>query len=165
MVSDVYLELRELVLRGDPHARGWGPSVELPSVWGALVEVGLPDAPATLVALVDGTTSLYLGTGGATVGAGAAEPVARAARQLLRAVEAALPDLRPAWELPVPPTGRARVVALTYAGAFDAEAELGDLEAGRDPLAAVFAASEATLAEIGRLEAAMRPGQARDAAP
>ena len=90
MVADVYLELRELILRGDPYARGWTPSAELPHVWGALVEVGLAAGPATLVALRDGTTSLYLGNGGATIGAGAAGAVAEGTRRLLTAVEGAL---------------------------------------------------------------------------
>jgi hypothetical protein len=155
MVAEVYLELRELILRGDPYAHGWTPSAELPRVWGALVEVGLKAGPATLVALRDGTTSLYLGNGGATIGAGAAETVAEGARSLLGAVEDALAHFAPVWEFPLPEPGRVRVVALTYAGPMGADAPQVELEDARHPLAALFTSSGAVLAEIERLEAAM----------
>jgi hypothetical protein len=154
MVAGIYLELRDLILRGDPFARGWAPTAELPHVWGTLVEVGLPDGPATLVALVDGTTSLYLGNGGATIGAGEAAPVATASRHLLVAVESALAHVRPTWEFPVPDRGQVRVVALTYAGPMGAAALEADLGAGEGPLAPVYAASSTVLDEIQRLEVA-----------
>lgn len=32
MVADVYRELREAILKLDPHAHGWGPTAELTSV-------------------------------------------------------------------------------------------------------------------------------------
>ena len=155
MVADIYLELRDLILRGDPYAHGWTPSAELPHVWGALVEVGLPAGPATLAALRDGTTSLYLGDGGATIGAGEAAPVAEATLRLLAAVEAGLPAFAPVWEFPVPGAGRVRFVALTYQGAMAAEAGQAELDDDRHPLAPLYTASGAVLAEIQRLEAAM----------
>jgi RNA polymerase sigma factor (sigma-70 family) len=126
--------------------------------WGALVDVGLPDGPVTLVSLVDGTTSLYLGNGGATVGAGEAALVAEATGRLLRTVEAALPELRPIWEFPIPERGRVRIVALTYAGAVGADAAEAEL-AATHPLAAVYAASTEVLDQVLRLEAAIPPEQ------
>jgi hypothetical protein len=164
MVADIYLQLRELILRGDPHAHGWTPSPELPHVWGALVEVGLEAGPATLVALRDGTTSLYLGNGGATIGAGSAESVAQGARSLLGAVEEALAHFAPIWEFPLPEPGRVRVVALTYAGPMGADAPQVELQDARHPLAVLFTASGSVLAEIERLEAAM-PESAKGAPP
>ena len=124
-------------------------------MWGGLVEVGLPEGPATLVSLVDGTTSLYLGNGGATIGAGEAAPVAEATGRLLAAVEAFLGELRPIWEFPLPEMGRVRVVALTYGGAMGAEAAESELQAGRHALSPVYAASASVLAQIDRLQAAI----------
>lgn len=154
-LADVYLELRELILRGDPFAHGWTPSADLPNVWGALVEVGLAAGPATLVALRDGTTSLYLGNGGATIGAGAAGAVADRTRQLLTAVEGALTHFAPIWEFPVPEPGQVRMVALTYGGAMGADASQAELADDRHPLASAFALSGVVLAEMERLETAM----------
>lgn len=39
------------------------PSARLPRVWAVLMETGYPGAVATLAALADGTTSLYLSAG------------------------------------------------------------------------------------------------------
>lgn len=155
MVADVYLELRKLILRGDPYAQGWIPSAELPHVWGALVEVSLAAGPATLVALRDGTTSLYLGNGGATIGAGASGAVAEGTRLLLTAVEGALAHFAPIWEFPVPEPGRVRMVALIYGGDLGADAGLVELEDDRHPMVAVFMVSGAVLAEMEHLVAAM----------
>jgi hypothetical protein len=155
MVAEVYLELRELILRGDPHAHGWAPTDDLPRVWGALVEVGMAAGPATLVGLRDGTTSLYLGNGSATIGAGAAASVAEATLRLLAAVEGSLGEFAAIWELPIPETGHVRMVALTYTGPMGAEARQVEVEDGSHALAGIFAASGAVLSEIERLEAAM----------
>jgi hypothetical protein len=158
MVADAYLQLRDLILRGDPHSHGWGPSSTLPDLWGALVEVGLPEGPATLVSLVDGTTSLYLGNGGATIGAGEVPPVAEATQRLLVAIQGALDAFHAVWEFPIPEPGHVRVVALTYAGAMGADAVEADLASNTHPLASVYAASGAVLDEIQRVEAAMPEG-------
>ena len=151
MASDVYLDLRDLILRTDPDAQGWAPTAELPRVWGALVEVGLPAGPATLVALRDGTTSMYLGNGGATIGAGGVPGVAEATARLLTAVEGSLAHFAPAREFPLPEPGRVRMVALTYQGALGAEAGLDELDDDRHPLAQVFTDSGVILGEIDRL--------------
>jgi hypothetical protein len=155
VVAEVYLQLRDLILRGDPHGHGWAPTASLPHVWGALVEVGLPDGPVTLVSLVDVTTSLYLGNGGGTIGAGEAAPVAEASLELLAALDAALVHLGPIWEFPLPETGQVRFVVLTYAGSFGADAAESELVEGTHPLSAAFAAASDVLAGIERLEAAI----------
>jgi hypothetical protein len=165
MASDAYLDLRELILRTEPHRHGWAPSERLPRVWGALVEVGLPEGPVTLVSLVDGTTSLYLGNGGGTIGAGEAAPIAEASLDLLAALEAALEHLGPVWDFSLPETGRVRFVVLTYAGAFGADAAEAELVTGRHPLSAAFAASSDVLAGIQRLDAAVTDSSRRSSRP
>lgn len=135
-----------------------GPVSSAAACVGALVEVGLPEGPATLVSLVDCTTSLYLGNGGGTIGAGEATPVAEATGRLLEALEEALVHLRAIWEFPLPETGRVRFVALTYASAMGAEAAESELQAGRDRLSGAYAASAEVLREIDRLEASMPDG-------
>jgi hypothetical protein len=155
MVAEIYLELRDLILRGDPHAHGWTPSPDLPNVWGALVEVGLSGGPASLVSLLDGTTSLYLGNGAATIGAGAVDTVAEGSRDLLAVIDHALTHFDAIWEFPLPEQGQVRMVALTYRGPMGANAGQHELEDDSHPLAAAYTAAGAVLAEIARLEAAM----------
>ena len=86
----IYLDLRAMVLGARPDEIGLAPTPERPRVWGVLMETGYPKGVATLVTLADGTTSLYLSTGGGTIGGGAHEAVASASRRFLAAVERTL---------------------------------------------------------------------------
>ena len=68
--ADVARGLREQALTVDPVALRLEPTPTRPHVWGILMETGYPEGVATLVALGDGTTSLYFGNGGGVIGAG-----------------------------------------------------------------------------------------------
>jgi len=98
--ASVYLDLREAITLLVPSQHGMAPTEELPHVWGVMIDVGLPPGP--VVAIADGTTSLYLGNGGARVGAGGLPHVAALARELLAAVDAAVGAgaLAPDWRFP-----------------------------------------------------------------
>src|ERR1035437_6926854 len=69
--ADVYAGLREQILRLDPATAGMSQRPGGPIVWGALMEMGYPNGVATIVALADGTTSMYTSTGGGIIGGGA----------------------------------------------------------------------------------------------
>jgi hypothetical protein len=62
--APIYLQLRQRILGFNPDELGLKPSLEAPHVWAVLVEMGYEVGTATLVSLVDGTTSLYYSTGG-----------------------------------------------------------------------------------------------------
>ena len=68
MASDVYEGLRRQVLDLDPADVGFAPTAELPDVYALVLELGMGDAVATLVTLLDGTTSLYTSSGGGMIG-------------------------------------------------------------------------------------------------
>jgi hypothetical protein len=92
---------------------------EYPHLLGAVVDIPSEGAMASVVALADGTTSMYTSTGGGTIGAGAHDAVARATRALLAKLEESI-DMFPVdqrVDLPaadmvqitlVTPTGRRR---------------------------------------------------------
>lgn len=65
-------------------------------VYGAVIDVGQRQGAATLVALADGTTSLYLSTGGGVIGAGEHASVATASRSLLVELARHRSELEPA---------------------------------------------------------------------
>ena len=133
-----YLELRDAITRISPIEHGLVPTAELPNAWGALVDVGLPAGPVTIVAIADGTTSLYLGNGGATVGVGTVPSIRELTASLLRAVDAAVRILPPTWELPVPPTGWLQVVALTFEGMLLGRAAIPEVEGPAHPLSDIW---------------------------
>jgi hypothetical protein len=74
----VYLGLRRTMFTADPAELGLAPSERLPEVWAALMEIDLGGAVASVVAVADGTTSLYISNGGGVLGTGAYPAVAEA---------------------------------------------------------------------------------------
>ena len=109
--DSTYQRLRRMVLDLDPVA---APTTELPRVWGALMDTGYPNGTATVVCLVDGTTSLYTSTGGGILGAGAHERVAVPSRHLLTVVEKHLNQMPPSTEDTLPDPDWVVMRALTY---------------------------------------------------
>jgi hypothetical protein len=149
---NIYDDLRGRILSLDPAEAGLAPSPALPRVYGAVVDMGYPRATATLVGLADGTTSLYLSSGGGFIGAGEHEQVAAATRALLGVLERHLDDLPADTELPVPVHGRVVLRALTFGGQRAVDAAQGDLESGRHPLSTVYRAAHDVITQLRLIE-------------
>ncbi len=91
----VYEDLRAQAL-GAVAAGLAPPAAEHPHVWGVVIDIPRDGAWVTIVALGDGSTSMYTSTGGGTIGAGAHEVVRAANEQLLTVIEReVLPHLDP----------------------------------------------------------------------
>src|SRR6476646_7953319 len=88
--DQVYRGLREQVRRPAPAAVGIAATPEAPRVWGVLLEIGMANGTATVVALADGTSSLYTSTGFGIIGGGFHERSAEAARRCVREAEEAV---------------------------------------------------------------------------
>ncbi|MGH7356315.1 MAG: hypothetical protein ACRELS_17295 [Candidatus Rokuibacteriota bacterium] len=95
------------------------------------METGYPTAVATLVALADGTASLYFSNGGGVIGARQAEAPARAARQVVSTASGHLSLLAPAAQQPLPRRGHTRFYVLTAQGLLTAEATDAELKEKR----------------------------------
>ncbi len=85
-------------------------------VWGAVADMGFPNGTAIVVALADGSASLYWGETDGEPQGGAPEPVRQAARSAVAAMEACSAELRPRGILDVPRPGHVRLHALTRRG-------------------------------------------------
>ena len=79
-------DLRARIFETDPRELGCGPDGAR-QVWGVVVDLALEDGAATVVSLVDGTTSLYTSTGGGLIGGGTIEPIGLASEALVYAAE------------------------------------------------------------------------------
>ena len=148
----VYLGLRAQILSLDPAAAGLQQSERHQAVWGALMETGYPRGTATLVALADGTTSLYLSTGGGIIGGGFHQAVATATQSFLADLERHLPAFRPDPDAALPATGEVIIRALTYAGRLSAAASEDHLGHGRHQLSPVFHAAHRVITELRLIE-------------
>jgi len=146
--APTYAGLRSQVFATRPEDVGITPSQALPHVWGALMEFQRPGAVVTLVALVDGTTSLYFSNGGGIIGAGSHPAVAEAARDFVAAAEAAHAQMQPAADFPLPAAGHVRFYALTFTGVRTAERPEEALVSRRDDLWPLFSAGNAVLTQI-----------------
>ncbi|MFN2564934.1 MAG: hypothetical protein ABR499_07995 [Gemmatimonadaceae bacterium] len=159
--ADVFRRLRAQVFSVAPDALGLVPSPERPHVWAALMEWGVDDDVVMLVAIADGTVSLYLSSGGGVIGAGQHESVRRVANAFLDTAEAHRRLFAPAAGLPLPGRDRARFHLRTFEQELTAEADEQALAAGSHPLASLFHAAQDVIAAIRGLSPGDRPVYAR----
>ena len=139
-----------------PSAVGIWPTRGLPHVWGLLCDIGTSMGILTLVALADGSTSVYASYGGGLIGAGSRRPVAAATRALLSTVEHLLADFAPTdmSTLPdLPGEDTVSIVVLTYDGRRVASAPLDVVAQRGHPLAAAWMAIDAVLAQLRVVQA------------
>jgi hypothetical protein len=151
-VADIYLNLRQRILDIRPAEVGLHPSDRLPDVWGFVMDTGYQAGPWTLAALADGTTSLYLGTGGGTIGAGEHEQVAAATLALLGAVQLVHREMPFVDGHGLPGTGRVTMRVLTYEGQRAVEADEQDLGQNRHRFSELFHAAHVVIAEVRMAE-------------
>jgi hypothetical protein len=116
------------------------------------MDMGYPEGTATLVALADGTTSLYTSGGGGVIGAGEHESVAAVTRRLLLATESNLKQFTVRHQVQLPPAGRVLINVLTFGGRFTAEGSNDDLGEGRHPASLVFHAAQEVIHVVHKTE-------------
>jgi hypothetical protein len=146
--------MRQRVLSGTPREFGISPTG---SVWGVLMEMGYPEGWATLVALSDGTGSLYLSSGGGIIGGGYHEKVKQAAIKLCVLADSLGAVGTTVKEFPTPAPGRIRFYVLTKTGVNSVEDAEDELGAGKHKLSPLFMAGHDVITEL-RLVTEVRGG-------
>ena len=96
--SEAIAALRARLLHGSAAELSIEP---VESVWGVLMETGYREAAATLVALADGTASLYFSSGGGIIGGGPHASVNAAARRVVALAAGHRSELAPTSEFPL----------------------------------------------------------------
>jgi hypothetical protein len=145
--ADVYHGLRQQVFALTPDQLGGGTFAEEP-ILALVMETRYPEAVATLVAVADGTTSLYFSNGGGVIGAGTHAAVAEASERWLEAGRAALRELPEVAEPALPADGTTQFLAVTPTGLRGLavpEAELGER---RHDLSPLFYAGQDVITQI-----------------
>ena len=133
--SDVTKELRARLLLGTASEFSIEPAS---TVWAVLMETGYAEAAATLVALGDGTASLYFSSGGGVIGGGPHPSISTPARRLVRLAGNHLSGMSPTSEFPLPTVGEVKFYVLTTNGVLTAEAAEEALGAGEHQLSPLF---------------------------
>jgi len=133
---EVFHELRNMVLSTDP--KELGASETDGPVWGLLMETGFEKTSFTLVALRDGTVSLYFANGGGMIGIGAHETPRTIARELLALAPEYLSETTITTTYPVPSAGLTKFYFLTFDGVRTVEGKDDDMGYNRHPLSPLF---------------------------
>ncbi len=154
-------ELRRMVLTTSPRDIGVTPTKEHPRVWGVLMETGYPEAAATLVALLDGSVSLYFSNGGGIIGAGEHGSVRRAAIQFIGAAEPYVEEFSKTTEYPLPELGRVKFYILTFSGILTGDFDEHLLGEGKHELSKLFYAGHDVISTIRAVEERLSRSQPR----
>lgn len=158
--ADIYRDLRQQVFSIDPSKIGVNPSASN-SVWGVVMETGYPEAVATLVALADGTVSLYLSNGGGIIGVGQHEGPRKASSELLTASKQFLSQAALTKTFPLPSQGNTRFYFLTSGGVLTTESKEDDLGNNRLPLSPLFHKAHEVIAQARMADEKVRSQQGR----
>lgn len=131
--------LRRNVLALQPKDVGLG-SANCPSVWGVMMESGFPQLVVSLVALADGSVSVYMSDGGSIIGCGL-HPAARlAAEQLIAVAQPFALRGEPAADTSLPPQGFTYFYLLTSTGLRRMEIPTAELNEDTSELAGLYTA-------------------------
>ncbi len=151
-LAQAYVAIRSRVLTLAPGEVGIFPTEEAPNVWGVLMEMAYPSAIYTLVALADGTTSLYSSLGGGILASGQHAGVAAAARALITEAENYVDILDVAQAYPLPGAGRVKFYVLTFRGNRTADFPEQELAKAEHDFNKFYARGQAVIDQIRKIE-------------
>jgi hypothetical protein len=147
-IVPIYIDLRTLALSLDPSSVQIHPTADLPHVWGVVMDWSLDSNIVTLVCLADGTTSMYLSTGGGTIGAGQHDATAAASIRALKGAESLIDEFPIAETAPLPGPERTALALLTFSGLRRVEEETSGLVAGTSKFSDLANALQDVIHEI-----------------
>jgi hypothetical protein len=124
-----------------------------PLVWGVMMELGYPDLTISLVAMADGSCSVYLTDGTGAVGCGLYSEVRQMAANMLNIAQRMLPRCEHVDQFPLPADSRAQFYLLTGEGIFSAEASRHELDEGAVDIAELYYAGHNVIGMIELLGA------------
>jgi hypothetical protein len=130
----IYLGLRNQMLQGS-RAKFGLPAPQRPEEpWGVVMDWGVTSAIATVVALSDGTASVYLSSGGGYIGGQGQEPIRLAAQKAVEVARTVQLPPHPTADFPLPETGGVFFYFLTDAGVFTLHSSVQELGSPGNPL-------------------------------
>jgi hypothetical protein len=133
--KSIYLGLRDQALNLKREKIGLPAPSKSTQPWVAVMDWGLGSGTATVVAIADGTASIYLSSGGGSIGGGQShESIRKAAQKMVSVAAEFQPQMRATNSYPLPQKGQIVFYVLTDAGVFTATAPEEELSSHRHPL-------------------------------
>lgn len=139
-INGVYVGLRNKALHTTGSMVGQARNADKNAPFGTVADLGFPEGTATVVAMIDGTASMYFSGGGGYIGGQGRPAIAGAAKEAVAAAAAAVPQMHRAHEFPLPAEAQVRLYVLTDDGVVTALKPVGDLHDEATPLGHLYAA-------------------------
>jgi len=143
-------ELRGMILRATPDSLGFKPDAAFPKVYGLIMDWNIGDQTASILAMKDGTASLYTTASFGIIGGQGDARVRVAAERCARLAGEYYYKGKPANDFPYPAPGQVYFSLLTFEGVRLCVADERLLKKGKDPYSPLFAAAQAVLTELRR---------------
>ena len=147
-----FADLRKQALSGSRSAFGLGAPASRTTPWGVVMETGFSEGSFTLVALSDGSASIYLSSGGGSIGGEAHESIRRAAQAMVVLAAKFQSQAKPTKDFPLPKDAQTIFYVLTDAGVFTASAPEEDLGEERHPWSPLFHAGHELITRYRTIE-------------
>jgi hypothetical protein len=117
-----------------------GTAMPASRIYGAMIDTALADGVVSLVALADGSVSVYVSEGSGCIGCGVHPDVRLAAAEFLQAAELTLPASTLTHDLAVPAPSTVRCFLLTSEGVRSLQSPLQAAHRSDAPLGAAYVA-------------------------
>lgn len=150
---EVVSMLRAAVLNLTPEDIGLDSTALADSVWGVAIETAHPDAVVSVIALADGSVSLYVSDGTGCVGCGVNPEARTAGWSLLELAQHSLTLATPSNDHHHPDPGAIRFYFLTDVGLRSVEVSLESLNSVDAKLSALYFAGQRVVHVIERVGA------------
>jgi hypothetical protein len=147
-----FSDLRKQALTGTRAAFGLDATTKPTLPWGVVMETGFAEGSFTLVALSDGSASIYLSSGGGSIGGSAHETIRKAAKAMVALAAKFQPDAVATKEFPLPKDGQTIFYLLTDAGVFTVTASEQDLGEDRHAWSPLFHAGHEVISQYRIIE-------------
>jgi hypothetical protein len=150
--AEVYQGLRNMVLHGTRDRFGL-PTASTPATpWGVVMDWGIENGTATVMALSDGSASIYMSSGGGYIGGQKEEAIRSAAVLAVRIAGEFQEQMLPTTDYILPTSGEVIFYNLTDAGVFTVSGKEAELRAPGHPLAKLGNAMQNIITQYRILE-------------
>ncbi len=141
--------LRDKILHAKPEDLNIQPGSPN-RVWGVVTDIALQNGSVCLVALIDGSASLYYSTGGAIQGAVGEDNIMNAATNYAIQCQKFISNTKRTTVFPLPNPGEITFYLLTTNAVYTVSAQKSDLASGRNTLSPLFQAANNLISEFGK---------------
>jgi hypothetical protein len=149
--KEVYADLRNLMLLGSRSKFSLAPTSKPTEPWGVVMDWGVRNSAATVVATVvamsDGSASVYFSSGGGYLGGKGQEPVRIAAQKAVETARAVQLPAQPTTSYPLPEGHGVFFYLLTDAGVFMLRPSEQELNSPNHPLRKMGDAMQGVITE------------------